>query len=255
MAQAQAANNPLRQPADVEADWQMNRRRAQGPEGNAKWTAAPHNASPEIDPKATIETDSSVILSDRILVGRFSDGTITMTLDDANKWLVAMANVGVLAGFVLVAYQLSLNTEAIRLQAEVDTDQQWLAGELVFMGETTHEAYALSMLDPGALTEGQIAQLWAYLNVGVGANLNLWRNYEAGFISLEELESSMELSMPGYVGYAFGHLYWNSVKRNYPKGFTDRVDSIVARHPNTAEEQYRAILDGARNLGSLREDS
>ena len=174
-----------------------------------------------------------------------------MTLDDANKWLVAVANVGVLVGFLLVAYQLSLNTKAIRLQATVSADQQTIAGELAFMGETTHEAFELAVLDPGALTDAQVGQMWAYLNVGFTASLNLWRAYEAGFVSAEELESSMEFSIPNYVGYPFGRIYWNAVKQGFPLAFADRVDAVAAKHPNTLVEQYRAMLEGVRNLRSV----
>jgi hypothetical protein len=178
-----------------------------------------------------------------------------MTLDDANKWLVAVANVGVLVGFLLVAYQLSLNTKAIRLQATVGADQQTIAGELAFMGETTHEAFALAVLDPGALTDAQVGQMWAYLNVGFNASLNLWRAYEAGFVSAEELESSMEFSIPNYVGYAFGRIYWDAVKQGFPPEFADRVDAVAAKHPNTLVEQFRAMLEGVRNARSAGTES
>ena len=179
-----------------------------------------------------------------------------MTLDDANKWLGAVANVGVLVGFLLVAYQLSLNTEAIRLQSSVDADQQAIAGELAFMGETTHEAFSIALLDPGALTDAQVGQMWAYLGVGMSANMNLWRAYEAGFISAEELESQMELSMPNYVGYPFGRIYWDAIKqKGFPPDFADRVDAIAAKHPNTLLQQYRAMLEGVRNLRSVGAES
>ncbi len=178
-----------------------------------------------------------------------------MTLDDANKWLVAVANLGVLVGFLLLAYQLSLNTEAIRLQAKVGAVQQMSAGELAFMGETTHEAFSVAMLDPGALTDAQIGQMWAYIGVGLNANQNLWRAYEAGFVSAEELEDSMGRNIPSYLDSDFGRLYWNAVKLGFPPEFADRVDAIAAKHPNTLVEQYRAMLEGVRNLRSVGAES
>ena len=177
-----------------------------------------------------------------------------MTLNDANKWLVALSNVGVLVGFVLIAYQLSLNTEAIRLQAGVGADHQLMAGELAFMGETTHEAFAIAMRDPGALTDAQVGQMWAYLTVGLGANQSLWRAYEAGFVTVQELDRSMESSIPGYLSSEFGQIYWNTVKQNYPSEFADRVDAVVANHPGALEKQFRAVLDGVRNLRRLESE-
>ena len=156
---------------------------------------------------------------------------------------MAVTNVGILVGFLLLAYQLSLSTEAIRLQAAVGAVQQQTAGELAFMGETTHEAFSIAMLDPGALTDAQVGQMWAYLGVGMNANQNLRRGYEAGFVSAEELENSMERTIPGYLGSDFGRLYWNAVKQAYPLEFADRVDAVVAKNTHVLEEQYRTLLD------------
>ncbi len=48
------------------------------------------------------------------------------------------------------------------------------------------------------------AKCGRYLNVGLSANLNLWRSYEAGFTGAEELDRSMELVIPNYVSHELG---------------------------------------------------
>jgi hypothetical protein len=174
-----------------------------------------------------------------------------MIFDDVNKWLVALANIGVLAGFMLVAYQLNLNTEAIRLQVTVGMTQQQNAGELAFMGETTHEAFSIAMLDPAALTDAQIGQMWAYLGVGLNSNQNLWRAYETGFINEEELDGIMALNIPNYLSSEFGLIYWKAVIQNYPSAFVNNVDAVIANNPDALEEQYRVMLEGVRNLRGL----
>ncbi len=68
----------------------------------------------------------------------------------------------------------------------------------------THDGFPTAGLDPGALTDAQVGQMWAYLNVGLSANLNLWRSYEAGFTGVEELDRSMELVIPNYVSHELG---------------------------------------------------
>jgi hypothetical protein len=54
---------------------------------------------------------------------------------------------------------------------------------------------------------------------------------------------------------AFGRIYWNAVKQGLPPEFADRVDAIAAKHPNTLVEQYRAMLEGVRNLRSVGAES
>ena len=71
-----------------------------------------------------------------------------MNLDRLNQWLSLGANVGVVVGFLLIAVQLNLNTEAIRLQNRLDFNRGFTAGEVAFMGETTHIAFANAMLKP-----------------------------------------------------------------------------------------------------------
>ncbi len=61
-----------------------------------------------------------------------------MNLDRLNQWLSLGANVGIVVGFILIAVQLNLNTEAIRLQNRLDFNRGFAAGEIAFMGETTH---------------------------------------------------------------------------------------------------------------------
>ena len=100
-----------------------------------------------------------------------------MKFDSFNRWLSLLASVGVLAGFALVAFQLNLNTKAIRLQTAISVNQQMVAGEIAYMGETTHTAFALAAFDPSALTTEQVGQVWAYLNVGMNS---VWNQRHTG---------------------------------------------------------------------------
>ena len=75
-----------------------------------------------------------------------------MKLDRLNQWLVLVANLGVVAGFILLAFQLSLNTDAIRLKNATDLIRSSTAMELVYMGETTHVAAAWAWLGVPALS-------------------------------------------------------------------------------------------------------
>ena len=83
----------------------------------------------------------------------------TMKLDRLNQWLSLVANFGVIAGFILVAYQLNLNTESIRLRNAMDLNRDTSAAEIAFMGETTHVAFANAIFRPADMTDEQIGQV------------------------------------------------------------------------------------------------
>ncbi len=83
------------------------------------------------------------------------------------QWLTLLGNFGVIAGFVLIAFQLSLNTEAIRLQSAMAMNREGSAAEIAYMGETTHIAMANAIFRPADMTDEQVGQAWAYMNIAV----------------------------------------------------------------------------------------
>ena len=83
----------------------------------------------------------------------------TMKLDRLNQWLSLVANIGVIAGFILVAYQLNLNTESIRLRNAMDLNRDTSAAEIAYMGEATHVALANAIFRPADMTDEQMGQV------------------------------------------------------------------------------------------------
>ena len=94
-----------------------------------------------------------------------------MRIDRLNQWLTLLANFGIIAGFVLVAFQLSLNTEAVRLQSAMAMNRDASTAESAYMGETTHIAMANAIFRTAEMTDEQVGQVWAYMNVALNSAL------------------------------------------------------------------------------------
>ena len=171
-----------------------------------------------------------------------------MKIDWLNEWLTLIANVGVIAGFVLVAYQLSLNTEAIRLQSAQDQARMTSAAEVAFMGESTHEAFNTALRHPSELEDKQLHQVWAYLQTVTFAAQNVYVAYEEGFSSSEDWNYSKSLAA-AYVSFPVGRIYWQSTKANYRPGFAKEIDEELEKiSPNLLGEQFQSMLDEIRKL-------
>ena len=169
-----------------------------------------------------------------------------MKFDSFNRWLSLLSSIGVLAGFALVAFQLNLNTKAIRIQTAISVNQQMVAGEIAYMGETTHTAFALAAFDPSALTTEQVGQVWAYLNVGMNLVWNLWRAHQAGLATDADWEQSLR-SANGMLGFPVGRVYWKETKGQFPADFVREVDARLAKSdPRAGVRAWRKMLDGVK---------
>ena len=128
-----------------------------------------------------------------------------------NTGLQLFANLGVLIGLVLLAYELKINTDMMRAQMISASTSGHQAAEVVMMGENPHEAYAKSVIAPHELTPAEVIQLWAYL----GANAVQWSNtyslYQAGILTVEDWQQEAAQAT-SYLTYGFGAEWWRVMK-------------------------------------------
>src|SRR5262245_45469833 len=103
-----------------------------------------------------------------------------MTLDRLNHWLTLLANVGVVAGLVLVAAQLHQNTEAIRVQAASSLSSRLSEADAIFVGDTIHLVMEKAIYHPNELTPAEMAQMWSYVDMYFAAAQDTWQAYQAG---------------------------------------------------------------------------
>ncbi len=154
-----------------------------------------------------------------------------------------------MVGFLLIAAQLNLNTEAIRLQNRLDFNRGFAAGEIAFMGETTHIAFTNAMLKPAELTDEQVGQMWAYLNVTVFTAENTWIAYQAGFATEGDWNDARELTT-GFLSFKVGQIYWQNTKTNFGADFVDAIDvGLSSSDPELGVRQYRGMLADIRQIG------
>lgn len=171
-----------------------------------------------------------------------------MHLDALNKWLGPLANIGVLGGLLLVAVQMHQNTAAIRLQNALELNRGIAAGEIAFMGDSTHLAYATAMFHPSELTDEQAGQLWAYFNSEIFSIQNQWLAYQAGLASREDWDYAFGYAI-AFLGIRAGRIWWDNVKSGFRPEFVKAIDAgLATSDPLAVERQTRAIIEEIRSL-------
>ena len=153
-----------------------------------------------------------------------------MNFDRVNQWLSLVANLGVVAGFVMVAFQLQQNTEAVRLQADAVSSGANVAAESAFMGENVAEAYAVAWQSPEQLTDAQMLQVSGYLNTSLASVQYIYQQYVRGVLSDDEWAAAQVFAV-AQVNWPFGRAHWLANTRWFDPGFTASINQALGRWP------------------------
>lgn len=170
-------------------------------------------------------------------------------LERAHQWLSLLANIGVIAGFIMIAVQLNLNTTAIRLQNAMNLNRDASAAEIAHMGETAHEAFAAAVFRPTEMTENQVGQVWSYLNVALNSALNTWIAYQSGVATAADWEDAKRISL-NYLAFEVGQIYWrNTASDYYPPDFVAAIDAGLADiDKDLLANQFKSIVNEVRQI-------
>jgi hypothetical protein len=162
-----------------------------------------------------------------------------MEFDRLNRWLSLAANLGLLAGLILVALQLNQTSELARAQlineGNITASQVW-AG---LMGEKPAEAIAKSIESPSEMTFSEFMVVDAYLYTAMNI---FYRNYELageGMFDATDWQQSIDSLGTWFLGNAFGRAWWEEEARHFfEPEFVAYIDQLLARTSNRDSEFY-----------------
>ena len=152
-----------------------------------------------------------------------------MNLDSLNRWLSTIANVALLAGLLLVAYELNQTRSLARMElvnaGNVAENEIWAN----LMGEAPVDVIARSIECPDTMTYADFMAMDAFLYTSMNT---LFRNYqlaEEGIFTDEEWRDSVETYGSWYLGNPFGRAWWFEEAREFfPGEFAAYVDDQIA---------------------------
>jgi hypothetical protein len=169
------------------------------------------------------------------------------------SWLTVVANLGVLGGLFLLAYELNQNTQLLRAQAISTQLSGQIAAETAFMGDDAAEAFAAAMTSPADLEDEEIATVWAYLNISTIAAQDAYLRYSLG-LATEEDKFAAARSAASWVSFPFGLAWWEMMKPNFPAEMVRDLDAALAEiGENALRDQFMALRRSLEGMPGLEE--
>jgi len=158
-----------------------------------------------------------------------------------NRWLTLAANVGVLAGLVLVSLQIRQNTAITRAQIENDYFLADMQLELAMMGEDPAASWITAVYAPDELTPRDAAVVDRYFNYGLVQVQRLQRMNELGLADEEWVDRVDYLRW--HLGNEVGRRWWEYSKEGFSAEFVTTVEESLSISEFQGNQQ---LLDALR---------
>ena len=138
-----------------------------------------------------------------------------MDLSKPVTWLSILANVGLLAGMGLVAYEINQNSQLARTalinEGNVASNEFWAN----LMGETPSDVIAMAVECPDAMNYSNFIAMDAYLFTGMYILYREFLLAEEGIFTVEDWQEVVEGYSAWYLGNPFGRAWWDEEGRYF----------------------------------------
>ena len=173
-------------------------------------------------------------------------------MDSLNRWLTLFANLGIVAGLILVAFQLE---QASRFADAEQTNTEFAFTFGVYdaaLGEALPEIWARAQNNAENLTQSEVSLVDTYLQRAIGAQI-LERVQSTRGIGTDQqnVQGEAQIFVGRFLGNETALRWWQLRRKQYEPmipSFVEAVDSIVAdRGPELRTlhlRDNRAIAEG-----------
>ncbi len=168
--------------------------------------------------------------------------------DRANSWIAILANVGILAGLILVAIELNQNTKQLSLELVWQVNERMIENNRALLGDNPTPIYVKSIMNPEELTfeEFQVASAFV-LNF-----LAVWEDrhylYQAGLLGDEEWKRFIDDDISMTLGNRFAQELWRTSKHIFEPELVHYVDELLPDVDTGASYQW--WLDTRKGLSA-----
>jgi hypothetical protein len=173
-----------------------------------------------------------------------------MNASKSYDWLQMTAAVGVVAGLILVAYEIRVSNRIGLDQANSESLSRY--NEAIALASTPEGAdLFIRAYEGDVLTRQDMLRLDAMLNAYIGSMYYDWTLSESGTLSYEQ--GFAEFYTPAfqwYLGSELGRRKWETDRNDWETPFADIVDSALA---NAKQRNVLAELDYLRGAAKAIE--
>lgn len=166
-------------------------------------------------------------------------------MSSTTKQIIDAAGVlSVVAGLLLVAYQINQANDFASAQARAEFSAGWRSVDSTRQSDDFAEVLAKSIYHPDELTPGEILELDAYYTGVMDQIQSAKANWEAGVRS-SHWQVTVDFLAPTYFGNEFSRSWWNFAQAEYAKGEGDEFVAAIDAAIKAAEPDRQKRLIGA----------
>lgn len=171
-------------------------------------------------------------------------------------WLQVGANIGILAGLILVGLQMQQNERLLKIQLVNQTNESIAAFETAVGGEEIAAIWARSVETPDQLTLADMRALEAVLYAPLVQWINLYRLHESGITEENEWRTEVITNAGYFYGTPYGRAWWEIQQTNFqppflPSDLKAEIDKVVIDQASTGiPGMYGRIKERAVQLQS-----
>jgi hypothetical protein len=169
-----------------------------------------------------------------------------MNTEKFGRWLTLAANLGVIAGLILVAVQINQNTQITKAQIANDYFLADMALELAMMGEDPAVSWNRAVYAPDELTSEDAVVLDRFFNYGL-VQIHRLQEMDKMGMAHEGWQERLEY-LGWHLGNEVGRRWWGSVREDYSAEFREKVDGILTRSNYSSN---RELLDALLSAGAI----
>lgn len=159
----------------------------------------------------------------------------------ARQIIEAAGVLSVVAGLLLVAYQINQANNFASAQARAEFSAGWRSVDSTRQSDHFAEVLAKSIYHPNELTPGEILELDAYYTGVLDQVHSAKANWEAG-VRRSHWHVTVDFLAPTYFGNEFSRAWWNFAKAEYAKGEGDQFVATIDAAINAAEPDRQKRL-------------
>jgi hypothetical protein len=149
----------------------------------------------------------------------------------------------VVAGLLLVAYQINQATNIASAQARAEYSAGWRSVDSTRQSENFAEVLAKSIYYRSELTPGEILELDAYYTGILDQIQSAKANWEAGIRS-SNWQVAVDFIAPSYFGNEFSRAWWNFSKEGYAKSEGEQFVATIDAAIRAAEsDRQKRLID------------
>ena len=165
-----------------------------------------------------------------------------MQLSKLSDWLQVISGLGIVAGLVLVAFELDQNTKMAQSEASTGfaTSFQTIDGAVI--GDKLADALATASSRPDALSLAEMYVIDRYLFMVTDHFGRLYSQKSIGVINFDP-DILIEAVVPTYFGSKFAQAWWSENKEHFPdRGTIEAIErGMVAVTTDRDSEYFRRI--------------